>query len=615
MKKNYLLFATTAMIMTGCASDDFIGDAPVSNGGEQAIGFNMNMPAITRALENEQAAAKLTNKFFVWGEKNEGDNSTTITNDVTAENTVFQNYTVYYGGESSANTTTSNTKGWEYVGLPSDTIVSNGNLAPVTPKPQYIKYWDKGATDYTFTAVSADAAAIKNGNVVIQKIKKANATNGTVYDKGYEITVKTLAAAGSVYVADRVNIKKPSSAFTKNDNENEYGGYVKFTFRNFRSKIRFGIYENVSGYKVIITKIVNGNNIYEAADGKRDFGVTSKFVEPGADTKYTVTYEPKVAQGETQKVDENTVKFTLDSSVAPVDYLNTGGTNWLDTKFTDWTTTSNTNKFIGETAATATYDKSAKDNDGNVTDSKVYTDILPNPSNAEDMTLQISYTLISEDTGEKIVVENKSVKVPHEYCQWKPNFAYTYLFKITDQSADLYPITFDACVVENETGKQETITTVTAPSITTFATATSNNVTTYVTEKNEYAATNTIYATVLENGNIVELTTANTANINLYTVTSDDETAYPITEASVANAVANSSVTGKIKTTSITIGDTNNDPKAELTNVVPTEDGNTITLTSGKVLKWTPTGATTYAVEYTTNGKKYYKIVKVVANQ
>ena len=608
-KKNYLLLATAALALVACTADDDLSAGKSTTAqGDGAIVFNMGTSAMTRAtIEDDKAAGKLGNKFFVWGEKNEGQSGNDITKDVAEANTVFQNYTVKYGA-NTANTTTSNTQDWEYVGLPSDTIVSSAsNLTPQTPTTQTIKYWDKNAADYTFTAVSADATAIKNGKVVITK--KTKVSNGeTVYDKGYDITVKSLAAAASVYVADRVNIAK--SETTTTNEQDKIGGYVKFTFRNFQSKIRFGIFENVPGYKVVITKIVgkksdgsNGTTDAEYTSAAKGFGVTSKFVEAGASTKYTVTYEPKVGGNETQLVTENTVKFTVDANSTKVDYLNTGGTNWLDTKFTS--KSANDNKFIGETAAEATYDKT------NGSDTKAYTAILPNPANAEDMTLQISYNLISEDTGEIIEVNNKSVKVPHEYCQWKPNFAYTYLFKITEQSADLYPITFDACVVEDETGKQETITTVTDPSWTVFATDADAKA--YKTITKEFAAGDVIYATLSNAGVPATLSTSNT---KLYTVKTNDATNYPITEGSVANAIASTASSKQITATEVTTLD----GTKNFVTAVPTEDGDKITLTnSGAALTWTAAANTVYAIEYTysvtvnnsTVEKKLYKVIRI----
>ena len=607
MKKKHLLFAAAAMAMAGCANDTDLSSGNSTVQGDGSIAFNMTTPATTRSeLGGQDAATKLGNTFFVWGEKNEGKDGNTITSNVAAENTVFQNYTVSYNG--NANSTTSNTKGWEYVGLAS--TVSSENMTPKTPTTQTIKYWDANAADYTFTAVSATSNDITQGNVVIEK-KTAAPKGGTKYDKGYDITVKTMDAAANVYVADRVNITKGDLS-TSNE-KNKYGGYVNFTFRNFQSKVRFGIFENVPGYKVIITSIKGKTAGAEGSTTSADkeytptakgFGVTvtsASIIEASANTKYHVTYEPKVGDDKTQQVAENTVKFTVGDNATKVDYLNTGGENWLSTKFTDWKTTTTDNKFIGESATDATYDKTATEG----TNAKAYTAILPNPQNTSDMKLTISYTLISEDTGEKIEVNDKTVTVPHEYCQWKPNFAYTYLFKITDKSADLYPITFDAVVVENETGKQETITTVDEPSWTVFATDADGKA--YKTIANEFTENDEIYATLLKSdGSIAELTTS---NAQLYTVTTTDATNYPITEASVAHALSNTTVTTKVKATKVTT-----ESFITYTNQVPTEDGNKITLSnSGKAMKWTAAASTVYAIEYTDGDTKAktYKVIKI----
>ena len=613
MKKKHLLFAAAAMAMAGCANDTDLSSGNSTAQGDGSIAFNMTTPATTRGeLDGQNAATKLNSTFFVWGEKNEGKENNTITSNVAAENTVFQNYTVSYNG--NANSTTSNTKGWEYVGLAS--TVSSDNMTPKTPTTQTIKYWDANAADYTFTAVSAVSTDITSRNVKIEK-KTAAPEGGTKYDKGYDITVKTMDAAANVYVADRVNITKGDLS-TSNE-KNKYGGYVNFTFRNFQSKVRFGIFENVPGYKVIITKIAGKTATTGGDDGSatstdkeytptnKGFGVTvtsASIIEAGDNTKYHVTYEPKVGKNKTQQVAENTVKFTVDNSATKVDYLNTGGENWLSTKFTDWKATTTDNKFIGESATDATYDKTT--GSGSDENAKAYTAILPNPQNESDMKLTISYTLISEDTGEKIEVKDKTVTVPHEYCQWKPNFAYTYLFKITDKSAELYPITFDAVVVENETGKQETITTVDVPSWTVFATDADGKA--YKTITNEFAENDVIYATLLKSdGSIAELTTT---NAQLYTVTTTDATNYPITEASVAHALSNTNVTTK-KVTATPVTTKN---FITYTNQVPTEDGNKITLSnSSKAMTWKAAANTVYAIEYTDGdtNTKTYKVIKI----
>ena len=210
------------------------------------------------------------------------------------------------------------------------------------------------------------------------------------------------------------------------------------------------------------------------------------------------------------------------------------------------------------------------------------------------MQLRVDYTLVALDgSGDEIKVRDAYVSVPVEYLQWKPNHAYTYIFKISDKSngytgknddssinpetggrdpqpdngggdndpkvdpetgevippyvpdpsypdsyipdpddpekqipnpdvplvpnpeyptgpegdqhdpsnpvptptdpddpAGLYPITFDALVVDTEENKHETITTVTTPSITTYS-PTSN-----VTVNGEYKVNETIILSI-----------------------------------------------------------------------------------------------------------------------
>ncbi len=598
MKKSYILFASAALLFAGCANDEFTGDKGLSSD-NAPIAFNMQTGAQTRATteSGSAAAGKLGNEFIVWGEKNE-DNGKKATDG----NLVFENYVVKYTSSTAApteNTTLSNTKGWEYVGY---TPYKDDYVSPSIGETtkQTIKYWDMKADSYTFTAVSAKSDDISGGTegtpkVKIEKIEE-NETSGATA-KGYTITVKDGASTGNIYVADRVvldNDDKQSGTINRTE-PNKYGGLVQFTFRNFETKIRFGIYETVPGYKVVITGIKYNGTAHpsESSPTDKTFGVDGNFIVAGSDEKtttYTVTYEDATS------TNPNKAVMTVGADPNKQTYMSTEGTNWLSTK---WTSKED-HTCIGESATDATYDKS----DDAGTDTKVYTAILPNKDNSTNLKLTVSYDLYSEDTGEKISVDYKTVEVPSQYCQWKNNYAYTYLFKITDSSAELYPITFDAVVETDENGKQETITTVTEPSITTFGVKDKK----IITDKDEYPAGTDIYASVVVNGTVASDLSTNAA---LYTVTTDNETDFPITEASVANALSQTSVTGKVKATKV--GDTATD-KPSFVGKVPAEDGSERALSA---MTWKGTlaeGATVtyYAVEYTKDGKKTYKIVKVV---
>ena len=619
MKKNYLLFATAAIVLAGCTADDDLsaGKSTSPAQGDGAIMFSMNTPATTRAnqLSGDNAATALGNMFIVWGEKNEG------VTPATGETKVFENYVVKYE-QAKTNTTISNTDGWEYVGFTpyNENLVSpsiNGtNTSDL--KTQTIKYWDTSAENYVFTAVSAPSAQITDGRVKIEK----DATNSDIFQKGYTITFKQNSSAqnadkdatpDNVFVSDRKVIEKANIATAKDK-------AVTLTFRNFMSKVRFGIYENIPGYNVVITKVSANNVDYTSQTSTDDkFGVTGKFIIPSdgsTNSQYKVTYE---SQGDETTGNKNKAKVAVVGTPATKSYLTTKGGNW----FTKTFNTSTLNGGISETTADPTYDQA----DG------AYTTIMPcdaATSIAGDMTLTIDYDLYSVDTGEKISVTNKTAVVPAAYCQWKSNYAYTYIFKITDKSAELFPITFDAVVETADNGIQETITTVsggTEPKFTTMGVK-GNKIT---EKKNEYENGSDIYASVMDyttNSKYEEVTLSN-ANANLYKVEATNTT---ISEAAVANCLTQTKYnTGYTPTTAKTypITDLNGGTLTvtELTETtdysfvaeVPTEEGLASAKRALSALKWTGTstsGTTYYAVEYkkTVDNKdvKYYKIVKVV---
>lgn len=541
MKKS-LLFATAIIALASCADSTFIGDEAEQQVEDGAISFNLNMPAQTRAeVGGATAASALNNQFIIWGEKNESSGAA-----ASDGNLVFENYKVEYT-TNTAYTTTSNTKDWEYVGL---TPYTSDKVSPALTVTQTIKYWDYSATSYTFTAVSAKPADIADGKVKITK----NTSGSTVSDKGYEIAVKEGASVDDIYVSDR---NQPTKG-TGIDREatNTYGGNVQMTFRNFMSKIRFGIYENIPGYNVKITN-VDYHSTNSTATSK--FGIDGKFLVPGANTAYTITYYSA----------NNKAKAVIKDGTTPnsVSYLETTKD---DETLADCPILHTTPTAISESASTPTFNRTGG----------TYTTILPFPSNDTNMKVKLDFTLTSEDTGETIQVADATAEIPAAYCQWLPNYAYTYILKLNDNTngqisgvTGLYPITFDAVQITDENGQAEYITTLSEPSITTFGVKDSK----YTTGKNEYEAGSDIYVTVVD-GNVVVCPTLGT-NINVYKATTTDATLYPITEASVAESIAEVSVGAK----KITVENINADDATNFTaapaiaTAVPKEDGTTIT--------------------------------------
>ena len=536
MKKNYLLAVALALTaMVSCTDESFVGDQSLkeANEGVGAISFDLNTPAVTRAeVGGAAAATALNNEFIIWGEKQETDGTA-----ATAANQVFYNYKVNYTS-NSAYTTTSNTKNWEYVGL---TPYTSDKVSPAITGTQTIKYWDYDAASYTFTAVSAKPDDIADGKVKITKITSGS----TAADKGYEIAVNSGASLDNIFVADRNNITKTIG--TDRTATNAYGGNVTMKFRNFMSKIRFGIYEDIPGYKVNITNVYY-NSTNSTNSGK--FGVDGKFLAIGdgssTNTIFTVTYDSNnkaVANLKAASTPGTSTSLETAQTVAGCPILSSSAASPIST-----------------TSATPTWDKT----DG------AYTTIMPYTTNDGNMKVKLNFTLTSTDTGETISVVDATAEIPAAYCQWKSNYAYTYILKLNDNTngqiggvTGLYPITFDAVEITDETGSAEYITTVSEPSITTFGAiynTSDTKYTGYQTGKDEYQAQTgsnrlDIYATFIEGSTVKTpvLGESGAQHVNVFKVTTPNADDFPITEASVAEAIANpASITNAVWTCAVT---------------------------------------------------------------
>lgn len=569
--KKYVLFASAILAFASCASDSFTGTEEAGRvaQGEKPISFGFDVPAATRA-EGAEAAGKLNNQFIVYAEKNETDESAPANG-----NLVFPNYKVTYTA-NTAYTTTSNTKDWEYVGLSYGTEKANIKMGgtAVTDDVQTIKFWDYAANSYTFTAVSAKPEDLAGGRVVINKLTSGDDSK---YEKGYTVTLTKTGTApdfvypslADLYFSDRNEIAKGTGK--DRTAKDAYGGNVTLQFRNSLTQVRAGVYETIPGYKVTAIKFYVTGDTEAKVSSTSAFGVIAPNIGTNYEGTLTVTYYDN-----TDTDTENHPKLSFTGTPDNDLIL---GTNM---------STLSTSNALGTSAATPTWD----------TNGGTFTPVLPQIKNTTNMKLKVDYTLYNEVTKETIEITGKTAEVPGKYLAWKPNFKYTYLFKINDN--DLYPITFDAVVIEAETGKAEYITTVSEPSITTFGTVTAAGKTNYVVDANEYTAGSDVYATIVDGGNVINPT----SKYNVYTVATTNATKYPITEGSVAESIAE--VSAKTHQVTCTPYTTN----VSETATVPGEDGNDITLPAGKAIKMAGLAAGTYAVEYVKTARTY-KFVEV----
>lgn len=586
----YLIIAASALALAGCSSDDFLGDGSGNGQNSAAIQFGGGTTKTHRAtstgvykIENLKA-----NGFWVYGTKHSADEDKTATND----QAVYMNYYLKYT-DGTANNTQSNTAGWEYVGV--DNSKYRANVTPSVDEnvAQTIKYWDYSATAYTFYAATAKPADVAAGTVTINKIIADAGANGSVYTKGYEVTLKNGATWDELYFADR---KVITNKGTKRGEHDVYGGEVNFTFRNALTKVRVAMYETIPGYSVTIDRFY-----YTSAVGadlatpevnmfKADASNTPLETSETGVTYKVVYYDKTEASGQL----ENQPKMLPNAAGeagATKTVLALGNNLKRGTE-------------LSTDIQRPTYDT----NGGN------YTLFMPQADNDKTLSLKVDYTLTSLDgSNEEIHVKGATAVIPAKYLCWRPNYAYTYLFKISDNTngstggtgdpAGLYPITFDASVVETATGNVEYISAMGTATITTFAVKDGL----YQHGNADYENGSDLYATVVDKDK--KTVTLAATNTKVYKLTDTGAAATNLSEALVANWVENG------KTNYYTVVATDNN---SFVSSVPTEDGKTISLDPATALKIANVEAGKYVIEYTAASAwtgAYTKIYKIVTIQ
>lgn len=583
--KKYLYFAA-ALAMGACASDEYVGgeDPNVVRDGMEAINFGGATKNVTRSDHTgSDAATLLGNNFVVEGIKGNG----------TTQTEVFDHYNVNYAA-SSANTTESNTNDWEYVGAVPHTL---SGLA--SGQKQTIKYWDYAAKQYDYVAFSygtSDDDELELTEMKYANLGKATTTGTPVYTVGG--SAEELAKA---YIADLVTVYN-------RDGVSEFGTTVVTPkFRSLGTKVRLAFYETVPGYAVTNVKFYNvawnESDTYTETSSTTPTIFAASSIFPSATTTGTMSvYYPTV--GWTNSPNDGN---DLDYNQAHITFAAGTGSNALVTTKTfdelNYTATAEGHEtctaILGRTSSTATY--AGEKTDAN---NHAYEIVLP-LGTKDNIQLRIEYDLYPLDGSEDIIhVRDARAVVPAAYCEWKPNYAYTYIFKISDATngwtgvdgsgnvvEGLTPITFDAVVVDTEDGIQETITAVATPSITTYQEGK------VVTAGSEYVAGD-VYASVMNGTTEVDLSSLSApAGVAVYVATATNPSI--ITEALVQDQL-----NGTKHDTGITLASAG----YTIVSEVPSADGNTLAVSA---CKFTVASGKTYVFQYTDGSKNYVKVIRV----
>lgn len=632
--KKALLTPLAALLLVGCVDTEFLGteEAQHTVNGDKPILFTSESAPMTRAdITGSKAAELLGENYVVMGSKSDG---TTVNQQV-----VFNHYNInYYSG--TAGSTETNVADWEYVGMDPHANAFKGAGALPTGAKQFIKYWDFSASQYDFAAFSYGKLKVKKNltlsQIDLKKIGNDGVASGKT-DPVYTVTGK-VSNLVKAYVSDLVTVPKA-----------DYNKTVTPKFRQMASKVRIAIYETVAGYAVKDVKFYYGNN--RSKESLMDDNTTPKPVLYAV-KQVTNTTTSKVHLVPTDVLPNLSGNGTVNVYYPTVGTPSSTDNNKVHVKFTGAAATDLTSKlefsplnyasltegyisgnFIGQTSNTATY---ATTSDA----ASAYEMVLPYGAGT-DLKLHVDYTLVSVDgSGEEIHVYDASALVPAVYTNWQPNYAYTYIFKISKNSngttggpgtsgtgdpddptnpgddptdpdtpdpnnpAGLYPITFDAVVMDFDNEHvQETITTVATPSITTYSKGVQP------TANSEYLKDNNIYVSVKNASSDIALTSA---NAKLYTATVETGALQGIDENSIANALMN----GDATTSGTWIVTDAAGKKLTVTSAAsvalsfPTEiaaadapDGNAV---AGNFAKFTPSAAGIYVFEYSSATPEYY---------
>lgn len=439
------MLALFGTMLVGCTQSEYIGEALQQNGNE--IVFSGASGKMTRATSNTAAtvADKLAGQIKFYGVKKTDATSTYAD--------VFQNYVLW----SQGGVTTSNPDGdWEYVGVNMPYGTGYGTDTQGTTGTQTIKYWDYSTDEYHFVAgspVKAFTYALDDdGEIATATVTgiagHLNPNDGKAID------------TNPIYIAAPVKVAK--------DN---YKEDVVFSFTRQQSFVRVGVFETIPGYAITAIKFYNmdknGNWTINSSENINNItlaSATENYFTGATDASATITYKNWDSTP--------TFEFAYAAYAAGSGFKQQN--NWFGGKLEN-----------GVPATTSTDVANLYGTDGDMVASTGYFTVIPTNSTttAVPLLVKCDYELTSVEDGseEKINVTGATAAIPAEYTKWAPNTSYTYLFKISDNTngttggdgdpEGLFPITFDAAVVEvvDGTAPQEgTVTTVSTPSITVY---------------------------------------------------------------------------------------------------------------------------------------------------
>lgn len=457
--KKFLLMAAVATTLVNCSSDFDLSEGQGDGAVSDVIGFQVQgRNSIKRGTLQD---ANHYN-FGVFAYKS--------TDKV---NNIMDNYLVGYldlvtnKGYSTSGSTVGDQPSqvdgkshWMYEGLGYDEfhgtyageVVNPGTKYASNVAKQYLRYWDKSAPTTNFYAyvpyLNASPTAAGGTVSYVDGTAQGGASNTDTY-------VMTFPFGTIKHGYDDEQAYEYMYASTQVAEAN-YGHDVQLQFKRLNAKVNIKFWEDIPGYSVHMIDLGN------VASHDWTISAVPSIKEAGQGT-----YGYKLGKIYTENGVK--IKFNTDATVNKIKQYE-GATTDAPLEFKTPTAATIGESRIEATLSPTTYFAIPKYNTGAVL-SNTAANINDNGTLEQKLaktglTFHVSYELIST-TGEKITVKDATVHVPYNYCEWKENTRYTYIFKITQNSngttgsgtpdptnpevpteTALYPIVFDNCTVE-----------------------------------------------------------------------------------------------------------------------------------------------------------------------
>lgn len=436
--RKILTYAVSALALASCSSDSLVSDSPANT--QAPIAFNVGQKNITRVAEQKLEDAGYYN-FGVWAYK-------TRTKGEPKSQQVMGHYLVGYSNGSNKGydySKVTNKTTWFYEGLGSldynaDEPYVKSSVSANTN--QYLRYWDYSYDNtifYAYAPYNSSVDFIENSKTI------------------------TIPASANVAGTSKDFIYTGKSVGRTNYNEN-----VSLQFKHLGAKVMVRFFEAIPGYRVQLIDVVDDDKSGEpagiqATPAKFDDTATSKYSSASFYTSIaaTINYtkldniEIKTSTEGASTSDKN-LKFSIPSTTG--DGVESSTINGKEFGM-----------LLPEAVSSTTTQNYAK------SPTTYYAVVQPDGSTTG-FTFHVSYKLIAKDNAEEIIVRDARVFVPADLVKWESNKAYTYNFKIvnnttgttlptdpdiliTDPSVPdnkgLYPIVFDNVTIVDYSDNNE----------------------------------------------------------------------------------------------------------------------------------------------------------------